>query len=337
MHERAVCVGWLHCVCTAPHCPLRCVPQALVQTKMHGCQIEGTNPTYLRSGSAASDTSAALVLNLRPAATVTGVSFAYQYVTGYHGTVGANFTLVVAGAAAYTSPVLNKYECSTGKCPVSAYSPPVAAAATGLAIAVPAAGGAVAFEFHNTDKNLQLALPLEINVTCTGAGPCFTAPPPPPPVSPCAYPTNCPSKVLPRADKQTWLMNKSTIIMPCNNTGYTDPKTTLGWGIVDFDWSNAKGTGTADGWVKHSPMDDEEMLFKQVQMTAAATPGTTVWVYQCSIYAYPWYTSVRTILDDPAYVYASRAVQFHPNGGQFSFVWPPARTMHPPRRGGYVW
>jgi hypothetical protein len=43
------------------------------------------------------------------------------------------------------------------------------------------------------------------------------------------------------------------------------------------------------------------MLFKQVQMTAAATPGTTVWVYRCSVYAYPWYTSVRTLLDDPAY------------------------------------
>ena len=40
----------------------------------------------------------------------------------------------------------------------------------------------------------------------------------------------------------------STIIMPCNNTGFTDPQTTLGWGIVDFDWSNKKGTGTADGW-----------------------------------------------------------------------------------------
>ena len=48
-------------------------------------------------------------------------------------------------------------------------------------------------------------------------------------------------------------------------------------------------------------MDDEEMLFKQVQMTAAATPGTTVWVYRCSIYAYPWYTSVRALLDDEAY------------------------------------
>lgn len=83
------------------------------------------------------------------------------------------------------------------------------------------------------------------------------------------------------------------------------------------------------------------MLFQQVQLTTAATPYTTVWVYRCSIYAcvaghaaaatptqprhdirtaqlrmgkrvfrshrtpvparYPWYTSVRTILEDPAY------------------------------------
>ena len=34
-------------------------------------------------------------------------------------------------------------------------------------------------------------------------------------------------------------------------------------------------------------------------------------------------------------MYASRAVQFHPHGGQSDFVWPPARTPH----GGasYVW
>jgi len=36
-------------------------------------------------------------------------------------------------------------------------------------------------------------------------------------------------------------------------------------------------------------------------MTTSATKDATVWVYRCSVYAYPWYTSVRTILDDPAY------------------------------------
>ena len=31
---------------------------------------------------------------------------------------------------------------------------------------------------------------------------------------------------------------QSTIIMPCNNSGYMDPKRTVGWAIIDFDWSN---------------------------------------------------------------------------------------------------
>ena len=84
--------------------------------------------------------------------------------------------------------------------------------------------------------------------------------------------------------------------MPCNNSGFTNPLSTQGWGVVDFDWSNAKAI-----WAKSKPMNDEELLFKQVKMTTAATKNATVWVYRCSVYAYPWYTTVRTILDDPAY------------------------------------
>lgn len=130
----------------------------------------------------------------------------------------------------------------------------------------------------------------------------------------CDWPSVCPG-TLPTA-KPEWLLNKSTIIMPCNNTGYTDPQTTLGWGIIDFDWSNAKGTGPAEGWAKHKPMDDEEMLFKQVQMTAAATPGTAVWVYRNTVYGYAWYTSVRQILEDPAY--ADWFIHFKPEPPWFS-------------------
>lgn len=29
-------------------------------------------------------------------------------------------------------------------------------------------------------------------------------------------------------------MNQSTIIMPCNNSGYMDPQRTIGWSIIDF-------------------------------------------------------------------------------------------------------
>jgi hypothetical protein len=96
--------------------------------------------------------------------------------------------------------------------------------------------------------------------------------------------------------EQSYLMSRSTIIMPCNYSGFTDPASTAGFSIVDFDWSNSKAQ-----WVKSKPMNDEELLMEQVEMTAAATQGTTVWVYRNSIYSYPWYTSARTILEDPAY------------------------------------
>ena len=100
---------------------------------------------------------------------------------------------------------------------------------------------------------------------------------------------------------QTWQMNQSTILMVCNNTGYTDPKSTAGWSLVDFDWSNGKGTGSADGWAKHKPMDCEEMLVKQVEMSHEASPGTSFFIYRNAIKALPWYTSVREKLEDPAY------------------------------------
>jgi len=96
--------------------------------------------------------------------------------------------------------------------------------------------------------------------------------------------------------EQTYLMSRSTIIMPCNYSGFTDPASTAGFSIVDFDWSNSKAE-----WAKAKPMNDEELLMEQVEMTVAATEGTTVWVYRNSIYSYPWYTSARTILEDPAY------------------------------------
>jgi len=95
--------------------------------------------------------------------------------------------------------------------------------------------------------------------------------------------------------------------MPCNYSGYTDPQTTKGWGVIDFDWSNAKQI-----WVKHRPMDDEEILQQQVIMSTSASLGQTVWVYRGSMWAYPWYTSVRLTLEDPAY--ADWFLKFKPQG-----------------------
>jgi hypothetical protein len=106
-------------------------------------------------------------------------------------------------------------------------------------------------------------------------------------------------------------MNLSTIIMPCNNSGYTDPKSTVGWAIVDFDWSNGKAI-----WTKHRPMDDEVVLQNQVKMSTSASLGQTIWVYRGSMWAYPWYTSVRKTLEDPAYT--DWYIKFKPVGPWYS-------------------
>jgi hypothetical protein len=38
------------------------------------------------------------------------------------------------------------------------------------------------------------------------------------------------------AGPPVYQLNLSTIIMPCNDTGPTDPASTKGWGVIDFDW-----------------------------------------------------------------------------------------------------
>ena len=108
---------------------------------------------------------------------------------------------------------------------------------------------------------------------------------------------------------------------PCNESGLTDPQSTVGWGIIDFDWSNAKvralrakqplplsaafaqpcAPTTQTEWAKAKPMNCEEMLVEQVKVTTEASPGTTVWVYRNGIKALPWYTLVREKVTDPKY------------------------------------
>ena len=75
--------------------------------------------------------------------------------------------------------------------------------------------------------------------------------------------------------------------------------TSLGGLVVDggdFDWSNGKAI-----WTKQRPMHDEVVLQNQVKMSTSASLGQTVWVYRGSMWAYPWYSSVRKTLEDPAY------------------------------------
>ena len=137
-----------------------------------GASVQAAPINSLRSGEPGSHTSAALRDALNPGATVVRVSMAYRYNTDYGPTgIGANFTLLVAGKAVYTSPHLSDFDYVTVD-------------ASSLAIAVPAAPQAAAprveFNFDNNDRNVQLLLPLTITVECSGVVPC-TLPPLPPP------------------------------------------------------------------------------------------------------------------------------------------------------------
>lgn len=49
------------------------------------------------------------------------------------------------------------------------------------------------------------------------------------------------------------------------------------------DWSNAKAL-----WVATRPMQDEEFLQRQVEMSTSSSLGQSVWVYRGSMWAYPW-------------------------------------------------
>ena len=78
----------------------------------------------------------------------------------------------------------------------------------------------------------------------------------------------------------SYLMNESSIVMPCDdkNTdgGWSNASFFGSFGIADYDWSNAKSF-----WSKASPMDCQERLVTQAEMTKKANPKNKVWVYRC--------------------------------------------------------
>lgn len=95
--------------------------------------------------------------------------------------------------------------------------------------------------------------------------------------------------------KPTYSMAKSTISMQCNSSGWSSEARGATFGIVSYDWSNAKAQ-----WAAVKPMDCEERLLEQARMTKHAG-GEHVWVYRNIVKALPWFSSVRAKLLDPRY------------------------------------
>ena len=119
----------------------------------------------------------------------------------------------------------------------------------------------------------------------------------------------------------TYDSGRSTVFMPCNVSGFTDPAVYRGFGLVDFDWSNGKAA-----WSTKQPMDCEERLVTQATMTKAMAKETKVFVYRNLVKALPWYTSVREKITDPAY--SGWFLKFKPGGSMANGSWhsPPCTT-----------
>lgn len=104
-----------------------------------------------------------------------------------------------------------------------------------------------------------------------------------------------PGKVLP-SWPVSYQMNMSTAIMICNNSGPVDPVWASKWSLVDIDWNSDKVD-----WSKVKPMNNEEQMLGNVQAIRRVNNQAITWVYRNGIKALPWFTSVRTKLEDPQY------------------------------------
>ena len=91
-------------------------------------------------------------------------------------------------------------------------------------------------------------------------------------------------------------MSMSTIMMPCNTSGWFDASFAAQYGIVDIDWSNARAQ-----WSRSTPMDDDSRLATQAAMIKAINPDTHVFIYRNLVKALSWYGAVREKLEDPQY------------------------------------
>jgi hypothetical protein len=221
-------------------------------------------------------------LKLSPG-TITGVTFEYKYVTGYTGPVGANFTLEVAGTPVYTSPLLNKYSCkscSNDHGNDAEYSPPVAVTANGLSIAVPSSGGGLVFKFHNVDRNIQLELPLQINITCAGPGSCFSSSPPSPPPPPAVAGVQLWSKPLGGGKTAALFINGGSVVYPSTTISLKELNITSGVEGVHFDaaavmvtdvWTGKDAGAVTDGQWSTGPVPSLDSRFVVFDASAAVT------------------------------------------------------------------
>lgn len=109
----------------------------------------------------------------------------------------------------------------------------------------------------------------------------------------CAFNPNrrCP----PPSWKPVWDLASSTFAQPCNKSGYFNASLAVKYGLVSFDWSNAK-----ELWMAY-PRDQakcEEMLVEQAKMVKLLNPDTRVLVYRNLELSLEWLSSERLVMYD---------------------------------------
>ena len=129
----------------------------------------------------------------------------------------------------------------------------------------------------------------------------------------------------------SWELWRSTIAMPCNDSGLMlDQRAFRNWGVLSWDWSNGKNI-----WINQNPMDAEHLLVRQLELTKKANPGGRHLVYRNSVHAMPWYSTVLSKLRDSQYAGFFLKFATTPplrNGSHGGYWSPPCdATYHPPR------
>eukprot|EP01046_Picozoa_sp_COSAG06_P060299 COSAG06_NODE_12775_length_1331_cov_2.163961_1_plen_330_part_10 len=94
----------------------------------------------------------------------------------------------------------------------------------------------------------------------------------------------------------SYRINASTIMMPCNWSGFIEPTIAATYGVVSFDWSNGRSM-----WSNRRPMDDEQMMVEQIAQVKAINPTTHCWVYRNLAKALPWMKTIRDKMLDPRF------------------------------------
>lgn len=94
----------------------------------------------------------------------------------------------------------------------------------------------------------------------------------------------------------TYDMLESLISMQCNHSGFSSPTRGAEFGIISYDWSNAKAL-----WAQTKPMSCEELLIDQVEKTNAVSGRSRIFIYRNIVKALPWFSTVRSKLEDPKF------------------------------------